>query len=246
MHGETLLVVGASGGLGRAVALHLARLGAHVAVHYHQNRGAAQALVEEIKANGGKAAAVQADLRAAGWPDGVLDAAEEALGPITGLVYAAGVANPDMASYQALEDWDEVQALNVRGAVLACQAVVPGMVRRRRGAIVLIGSETGRYGSPGLSAYAASKAGLEAYGKSLAFELGARGVRVNVVSPGPIETEMVAELSPEARQALTERIALGRFGQPEEVAEVVAFLLGDAARYVTGVVVPVNGGLRTL
>ncbi len=243
MRDEVALVAGASGEIGRAVALALAEAGAHVAVHCHRGGRAAEALAGEIRALGQRAIVVEADLGARALPAGFLKPIARDLGPISHLVYSAGLAHEDLAAFLSLDDWDEVQNVNLRGAVLMSQAVLPAMLRARAGAIVFVGSEAGVYGSPGLGAYAASKAGLVALARSLASEVGSRGVRVNVVSPGPVETALLLELPPEKREALLGRTALGRFGTPADVASAVRFLLSDEARFVTGAVLPVNGGL---
>lgn len=246
MNDEVALVTGASRGIGRAIALLLARQGARVGVHYHAQREAAEAVVEEIRSSGGKAIALQADLARPALPPDFVDRLEADLGRAHYLVHAAGIAHEDAAAFMDLSDWDEVLNVNLRGALLVTQAVVPGMLRDRRGAIVLVSSTAGRYGSPGLAAYAASKGGLDAFGRSLAQELGPRGIRVNVVAPGPISTDMSAHLDEPQLRALLERIPLGRLGSAEEVAEVVAFALSEKARYLHGAVLPVDGGMRTL
>ncbi|MBM3270331.1 MAG: SDR family oxidoreductase [Candidatus Sericytochromatia bacterium] len=237
------LVAGASGEIGRAIALALAREGADVALHYHGGRTAAEALAGEIAATGRRALAVRADLAAAALPEGFIAGIEERLGPITRVAYAAGIAREDLAAFASLDDWDEVMRVNLRGAVMLAQAVLPGMLKARRGSLVFVGSEAGMHGSPGLSAYAASKAGLAAFVKSLAVEIGPRGVRANLVSPGPVESAMLGDLPADKREALRARTPLGRLATPEDVAEAVTYLLSDRARFVTGAVLPVNGGL---
>lgn len=246
MRDQVALVTGGSRGIGRAIALELARSGAHVAVHYHTRRDAAEAVVAEVRALGRQAVALEGDLGASELGEDWLQAVEDELGPVRLLALSAGTSIAGMAAYMPIDEFDRVLAVNLRGSVLAAQAVLPGMLRARQGAIVVVASEAGLFGSPGLAAYAASKGAQVAWAKSLAAEVGSRGVRVNVISPGPIETDMLAELPDEAREQVVSRIALGRFGQPEEVATVARFLLSEDARYVTGAVVPVNGGLRML
>ncbi len=242
MQGAVALVTGGSGDIGRAIVLELAQAGADVAIHYHRGSAKAARLASEIRGLGRKAVRVEADLGAPRLPETFVTTIEQKLGPITHLVYNAGVSNQDMAAFMSLEDWDQVMAVNLRGAVMVCQAALASMLRSRKGSIVLVGSEAAQ-GSPGLAAYAASKAGLVGFARSLAAEVGKRGVRVNVVSPGLVVTEMLEGLPEDKRKAIAERSALGRLGMPGEVAKAVRFLLSDDASYITGTVLSVNGGL---
>ncbi|MBM3270606.1 MAG: SDR family NAD(P)-dependent oxidoreductase, partial [Candidatus Sericytochromatia bacterium] len=167
MQGAVALVTGASGGIGRAVALDLAQAGADIALHYYKGGARAGKLASEIRALGRKAVRAAADLAAPALPDDFLTGIEQKLGPVTHLVYIAGIAHQDMAVYLAMDYWDEVLAVNLRGAVMICQAVLEPMIKARQGSIVLVGSEAS-HGSPGLAAYAASKAGLVGFARSLA------------------------------------------------------------------------------
>jgi 3-oxoacyl-[acyl-carrier protein] reductase len=243
--GRTALVTGASSGIGAATARALADLGASVAIGRHGNVRGAEATRDRILASGGKAVVLGADVRRAAEVRALVDRATEALGPIDILVNNAGSLIARLGVRDVSEEHiDEVIALNLKSAVLASQAVASSMIERRRGAIVNIVSIAGHTGGgPGAGVYAAAKAALTAYTKALAKELAPHGVRVNAVSPGVIGTPFHEKFStPEMIQQFVKGIPLGRVGTPEECATVIAFLASDAASYIVGETIEVNGG----
>jgi len=174
---------------------------------------------------------------------GLVKAVEEAFGRIDILVNNAGITRDGLLVRMKDEDWDRVLSVNLKGAFLVTRAVLPGMMKRRYGRIVNISSVIGFSGNPGQTNYAASKAGLVGFSRSLALEVARRGITVNVVAPGYIETDMTAALPEKAREALLAQVPMGRAGTPEEVAHAVVFLASDKASYITGTVIHVNGGL---
>ncbi len=237
------LVTGGSRGIGRAIAQLLATQGHRVALNYTTNEVAANAAVEAIAAAGGSAIAVQADV---GDPDSVtamFATVDERLGSVEILVNNAGITRDALVLRMGVEAWDEVIETNLRSVYLVSKAALRGMLRARWGRIVSISSVSGVAGNPGQANYAASKAGIIGFTKSVAREVGSRGITVNAVAPGFIETDMTDALGDEITTAVRERIALGRLGQPEEVAAAVGYLASDDASYVTGHTLVVDGGI---
>ena len=240
------MVTGAGSGIGRATALLLARRGAAVGVHYRSNAEGAGAVVREIEAEGGRAAAFRADVCRMGEVRSLADWAEETLGPVEILVNNAGSLLGRCAVMEMSEDhWEEVFRLNATSVFYACRSFAPGMVARGRGAIVNNASIAGRNGGgAGCAAYGAAKGAVIAFTKGFAKEMAPHGVRVNAVNPGVIDTPLhEAYTTGEQMGRLVANIPLGRVGTPEETAEVIAFLASDAARYLTGEAIEVNGGM---
>jgi 3-oxoacyl-[acyl-carrier protein] reductase len=236
--GKVALVTGGARGIGAAVSCELARGGASVAVNYRAGSDAAEALAAAI---GGRA--FQADVASAEAVTRLVERVETELGPIDVLVNNAGVTRDTLIARMTDEDWDAVLETNLRGVFNACRAVARGMLKRRGGTIVNMTSVVGLHGNAGQVNYAASKAGIIGLTKSLAKELGSRGVCVNAIAPGYISTELTSELPAELRELLLANTPLGRLGEPADVAGAVRFLCSEEARFVTGAVLQVDGGL---
>ena len=240
--GKAALVTGASRGIGRGIAVALARRGA-VVVCAARTAEASAGTVEEIAGAGGRAAAIALDV---GSDASVEAAAKELLGThgtIPLLVNNAGITRDNLLMRMKKEDWAQVIDTNLSGIYRLCRALVPSMVKARYGRIVNVTSVVARAGNPGQSNYAASKAGIEGFSRSLARELASRNVTVNCVAPGFIDTDMTRVLGDAQREALLEQIPLKRLGTPGDVAAAVCYLLGDSGAYVTGATLPVNGGM---
>ncbi len=240
---KNALVTGSSRGLGRAMALELGRAGYKVAVHYAGRREAALAVVAEIEAAGGQAQAFGADLSNAAQASSLVGQVLEAFGSLEVLVNNAGITRDGLLIRMKDEDWDMVIRTNLDAAFYTSRAAVKAMMRARYGRIIQITSVVALMGNPGQANYVASKAGLIGLTKALAKEYGTRGITVNAVAPGFIESDMTAELSAEVRAKYLEQIPAGRFGTPEEVASLVRFLASDEAAYISGQVISVNGGM---
>jgi 3-oxoacyl-[acyl-carrier protein] reductase len=237
------LVVGASGGIGGAVARALGNDGLAVACAYHADRDAAEQVAKSIDAEGGRAAAFEADLRDEGSVERAFEAVAAWEAPPLVLVNAAGIVRDGLAVRYPAEDLQALLSVNLAGAFLTAKAALRPMLRARWGRIVNVSSVVGMIGNPGQAAYSASKAGLLGMTRSLAKEVGSRGITVNAVCPGVVETEMTAALPDGAMDRLVQATPAGRAARPEEVASVVRFLAGDEATFVNGAVVTVDGGL---
>ena len=241
--GSVALVTGASRGIGRAIALQLAADGCAVAVNYAANQSKADEVVAEITAGGGAACAVQADVGDEEAVRAMFADVEETLGQVTVLVNNAGITDDGLMLRMGSDQWDRVITTNLRSVFLCSKTALRGMIRAKTGRIINISSVSGVSGNPGQANYAASKAGVIGFTKSLAKEVGSRSITVNAVAPGFIETDMTEALGDDVTGRAAEQISLGRLGTPQEVASVVGYLASDGASYITGQAIVVDGGL---
>jgi 3-oxoacyl-[acyl-carrier protein] reductase len=237
------LVTGGSRGIGRAIAMRLAGDGHSVAVNYTANASAADGVVDAITGAGGTAVAFQADVGGTEAVTAMFGEIEERLGRVAILVNNAGITRDDLLMRMSPDAWDEVIQTNLRSVYLCTRAAMRGMLRLKWGRIISVSSVSGISGNPGQANYAASKAAIIGFSKSVAREIGSRGITVNVVAPGFIETDMTEQLGSDVAEEVVRRVALGRLGKPEEIAAVVGYLASDDAAYVTGQTLVVDGGL---
>lgn len=237
------LVTGGSRGIGRSIATTLADAGFSVAVNYSQDSAAADEVVRGIRDSGGTAFEVQADVADAAQVEAMFSRVHEQMGPVAVLVNNAGITKDNLILRMSTDAWDEVLATNLRSVFLCSKLALRDMLRAKWGRIVSISSVAGLTGNAGQVNYAAAKAGLFGLTKSLAKEFGSRGITVNAVAPGWIETDLTSVLGEDAAARASESISLGRLGRPEEVASAVGYLASDEAAYITGQTIVVDGGL---
>ena len=243
IEGKTALVTGASKGLGRAIAIRLAERGARVAVNYNSSADAAAEVAAAIEGMGREAMAVKADVSQLDEVKAMVDEVESAYGPVGILVNNAGIINDQLLMRMSDEAWHSVIDVNLNGAFYCTRAVLRNMVRSRWGRIINIGSVVGGRGNPGQTNYTASKAAMIGFTKALSKEVATRNITVNIVNPGYVETDTTSVLTDQQRDHWLSVIPQGRFGDPDDIAHMVAFLAQDKAKYITGQVICVDGGM---
>ncbi|MFO7263534.1 MAG: 3-oxoacyl-[acyl-carrier-protein] reductase [Bacillaceae bacterium G1] len=243
MSEKVALVTGASRGIGKAIALELARAGMHVAVNFAGNRESAEAVAAQIRDMGRKSITVQADVADAAAVEAMFQEVEQQLGPVLILVNNAGITRDNLLLRMKEAEWDQVLDTNLKGVFLCTKQALRPMMKARWGRIINITSVSGVMGNPGQANYSAAKAGVIGLTKTTAREVASRGITVNAVAPGFIETDMTAALGEEMHRQLVQQIPLGRFGQASEVASLVRFLASEESSYITGQVIHVDGGM---
>ncbi|EOB0625295.1 3-oxoacyl-[acyl-carrier-protein] reductase [Staphylococcus aureus] len=240
---KSALVTGASRGIGRSIALQLAEEGYNVAVNYAGSKEKAEAVVEEIKAKGVDSFAIQANVADADEVKAMIKEVVSQFGSLDVLVNNAGITRDNLLMRMKEQEWDDVIDTNLKGVFNCIQKATPQMLRQRSGAIINLSSVVGAVGNPGQANYVATKAGVIGLTKSAARELASRGITVNAVAPGFIVSDMTDALSHELKEQMLTQIPLARFGQDTDIANTVAFLASDKAKYITGQTIHVNGGM---
>ncbi len=243
LKGKIAIVTGGSRGIGRAICIKLARLGTHVLINCVKGQAVAQGVMDEISGDGGVCNLLPFDVADPEASSNAIESAIRDYGGVHILVNNAGITRDVLLARMKIEDWERVLSINLTGVFNCTHAVIKAMLRQRWGRIISIGSVVGAMGNIGQANYAASKAGLEGFTKSVAREVASRGITANVVAPGFIETGMTARLPEKLKRQLLSQIPVGRMGRPEDIAEAVGFLASERASYVTGHVLHVNGGL---
>ena len=241
--GRVSLITGGSRGIGKAISKQFASQGIRVAVNYISNQDAADKVVKLVEDAGSSAVAVQGDVTKRADVERIFAEASEALGPVEILVNNAGIISDSLLMHMSDEDWDSVIDLDLRSVFLCTREAIRTMIRSRWGRVINIGSVVGLRGNSGQANYAAAKAGMVGFTQSIAKEVASRNITVNCVAPGYVETDIVEDLPKDLKQAIMDRVPIGRFGYPEEIAGMVGFLASDAASYITGQAIAVDGGL---
>ncbi|MFB5087089.1 3-oxoacyl-[acyl-carrier-protein] reductase [Psychrobacillus sp. PGGUH221] len=243
LDGKSAIVTGASRGIGKDIALYLAKEGAKVAVNFSGSKEKAEEVVEEIKSFGGEAFAIQANVDQSEDVQNLISATLENFGSIDILINNAGITRDNLLMRMKEQEWDDVLNTNLKGVFLSTKAVTRQMMKQRKGRIINITSIVGVSGNPGQANYVAAKAGVIGLTKTTALELASRNITVNAVAPGFITTDMTEALPEEVKAQMLSQIPLAKFGNTEDIAKVVAFLASDDANYITGQTLHVNGGM---
>ena len=243
MGDKVALVTGASRGIGREIALGLSKQGINIAITYSSNAAKAEEVVEELKQNGVKAIAIRGNASLEQDVNNIVKEVEDSLGTIDILVNNAGITKDNLLIRMKSEDWDDVLDVNLKGVFLCTKAVARGMMKKKYGKIINIASVVGITGNAGQGNYSASKAGVIGFTKSMAKELASRGIRVNAVAPGFIQTDMTDVLKEEIKTEIIKNIPLNSFGTPKDISNLVNFLASEESDYITGQVIKIDGGM---